>query len=248
MDDLLDKKDTSPVGGPHPHAGFETVTLLLEGEVGDDAHRMEPGDLQMMTAGSGIVHTESITKAARMRLLQLWLNLPKKERWTRPRVQDMRLAAVPQKEENGMSLRLYSGDLAGLHSPLLNHTPVLIADVKLKKEAAATLEIPASYNTMLYVLDGSIEVGEEGKVLNDGQVGWLSLTADTGLSDLKVRSSEGGRFVLYGGQPLGEPVVSHGPFIADANEDIIRLYADYRHGKLKHISTVDADQRIVYSA
>ncbi|RYY20753.1 MAG: pirin family protein, partial [Chitinophagaceae bacterium] len=77
MDDVLDKKDTTPVGGPHPHAGFETVSLLLEGEIGDELHTMKKGDLQLMTAGSGIVHTETIDKIAKMRLMQLWLSLPK---------------------------------------------------------------------------------------------------------------------------------------------------------------------------
>jgi redox-sensitive bicupin YhaK (pirin superfamily) len=74
MDDILDKQDGEPVGGPHPHAGFETVSLLLEGEVGDLAHKMKAGDLQMMAAGSGIIHTETIDTKTRMRLLQLWLN------------------------------------------------------------------------------------------------------------------------------------------------------------------------------
>ena len=76
MDDVLDKKDNEPAGGPHPHAGFETVSLLLEGEIGDDHHKMKSGDFQVMTAGSGIVHTETIDKEMRMRLLQLWINLP----------------------------------------------------------------------------------------------------------------------------------------------------------------------------
>src|SRR6059058_3077623 len=89
MDDFLDKKDNEPVGGPHPHAGFETVSLLLEGEIGDAAHKMKGGDFQIMTAGSGIVHTETIDKAAKMRLLQLWVSLPKKDRWATPRVQDL---------------------------------------------------------------------------------------------------------------------------------------------------------------
>src|SRR3954467_10884637 len=79
MDDMLDKQDGEPAGGPHPHAGFETVSLLLEGEMGDEAHRMTGGDLQLMTAGSGIVHTETIETKTKMRLLQLWLNLPKKD-------------------------------------------------------------------------------------------------------------------------------------------------------------------------
>ena len=78
MDDMLDKRDENPVGGEHPHAGFETVSLLLEGQMGDTKHKMKSGDFQIMTAGSGIVHTETIDRIARMRLLQLWLNLPKK--------------------------------------------------------------------------------------------------------------------------------------------------------------------------
>src|SRR5690349_24892014 len=91
MDDWLDKKDTEPVGGAHPHAGFETVSLLLEGEMGDEDHTMKGGDFQIMTAGSGIVHTETIDKIVKMRFLQLWLNLPKKDRWATPRVQDLPL-------------------------------------------------------------------------------------------------------------------------------------------------------------
>ncbi|MGH2564756.1 MAG: pirin family protein, partial [Ginsengibacter sp.] len=114
MDDMLDKKDNTPVGGPHPHAGFETVSFLLEGEIGDEAHKMKSGDFQMMTAGSGIVHTETIDKIAKMRLLQLWLNLPKKDRWVMPRVQDLPLEHVPALSENGISIKLYSGSLAGL--------------------------------------------------------------------------------------------------------------------------------------
>src|ERR1044071_1361586 len=113
MDDVLDKKDRVPVGGPHPHAGFETVSLLLEGEVGDAAHTMKGGDFQIMTAGSGIVHTEAIDKAAAMRLLQLWVNLPKKDRLATPRVQDLPLEHAPTLDEGGVHIKLYSGSLAG---------------------------------------------------------------------------------------------------------------------------------------
>jgi redox-sensitive bicupin YhaK (pirin superfamily) len=100
MDDMLDKKDNEPVGGPHPHAGFETVSLLLEGEMGDEAYKMKGGDFQMMTAGSGIVHTETIEKMAKMRLLQLWLNLPKKDREAIPRLQELPLEHVHSFSEN----------------------------------------------------------------------------------------------------------------------------------------------------
>src|SRR5215203_2511128 len=121
MDDMLDKKDNEPVGGPHPHAGFETVSLLLEGEIGDETHQMKGGDFQIMTAGSGIVHTETIDKIAKMRFLQLWLNLPKRDRWVTPRVQDLPLEHVPTLSEAGVQIRLYSGHLSGLTSPVENY-------------------------------------------------------------------------------------------------------------------------------
>src|SRR4051794_29024749 len=173
MDDMLDKKDEVPVGGPHPHAGFETVSLLLEGELGDDAHKMKGGDFQMMTAGSGVIHTETIDKALKMRLLQLWVNLPKKDRWTTPRVQDIPFEHVPKLSRNGVQVNLYSGSLFGLTSPVQNHTPIIIADIAIEPGITTIQQIPANFNTFLYVLEGNVKIGEEGKLLNQDQVGWL---------------------------------------------------------------------------
>lgn len=183
MDDYLDKKDTTPVGGAHPHAGFETVSLLLEGEVGDAAHKMTGGDFQIMTAGSGIVHTETIDKAAIMRLLQLWVNLPKKDRLAKPRVQDLPLEHVPTLKENGVHIKLYSGSLAGLASPVENYVSMVIADVRIEPGVSTTLDIPANFNTFLYVFDGSVVVGEDEKELNKYQVGWLDITTNDGASE-----------------------------------------------------------------
>lgn len=246
MDDMLDKKDTTPVGGPHPHAGFETVTLLLEGEIGDDAHKMKGGDFQLMTAGSGIVHTETIDTIATMRLLQLWVNLPKKDRQATPRVQDLPLQNVPSSSENGVDIKLYSGSLTGLTSPVQNYVPMIIADITMEKATATVLQIPARYNTFLYVLDGSVKAGEDEQSLQQNQVGWLDLCGSNYMSELKLSTGEEGvRFVLYAGKPTGENIVSHGPFIADSSEDIQRLYQEYRQGKMKHISTVPESQRIL---
>jgi redox-sensitive bicupin YhaK (pirin superfamily) len=119
MDNILDKQDGEPVGGPHLHAGFETVTLLLEGEMGDAEHTMKACDLQMMTAGSGIIHIETIDTKTRMRLLQLWLNLPKQHRWAISRVQDLPAAKVPTISSDGLNIRVYSGPLAGITSSLI---------------------------------------------------------------------------------------------------------------------------------
>src|SRR5579862_3438396 len=247
MDDMLDKKDNIPVGGPHPHAGFETVSLLLEGEIGDDAHKMKSGDFQIMTAGSGIVHTETIDKATRLHLLQLWLNLPKKSRWAVPRVQDLPSEHVPVSSKNGVSIRLYSGSLAGLNSPIQNHTPFILADVNINANVKTVLEIPGNYNTFLYVLSGVVKVGEPAKQLSQDKVGWLDLSDDEHQSELVLTTGKDDvRLVLYGGKPTGENIVSYGPFIADSSEDIQRLYREYRQGKMEHISKVSPGQRLLY--
>ena len=245
MDDYLDKKDNTPVGGAHPHAGFETVSLLLEGEVGDAAHTMKGGDFQIMTAGSGIVHTETIDKAATIRLLQLWVNLLKKDRLAQPRVQDLPLKHTPTLHEGGLHIKLYSGSLAGLASPVKNYTPMVIADVAIEPFVTTTLDIPANFNTFLYVLDGSVVIGEDERALNKYQVGWLDIETDDAASELKLMAGKDGvRFALYSGKPTNEPIVSHGPFIADSSEDIMRFYSEYRQGKMKHISTVPESQRL----
>jgi redox-sensitive bicupin YhaK (pirin superfamily) len=239
MDDMLDKKDNEPVGGPHPHAGFETVSLLLEGEMGDEPHKMKGGDFQIMTAGSGIVHTETIEKKAKMRLLQLWLNLPKKDRAAAPRLQHLSFEDAPVLSENGVVIRLYSGSLAGLISPIQNYTPLILADITMEAGAGTVLQIPANYNTFLYILSGDVKVGEDKKLLNTSQAGWLDLSDEAALSDLQVSvGEEGTRFILYAAKPTGDNIVSQGPFIADSSEDIQRLYREYRQGNMKHISTV----------
>jgi len=246
MDDILDKQDNEPVGGPHPHAGFETVSLLLEGEIGDDAHKMKGGDFQIMTAGSGIVHTETIDKIAKLRLLQLWVNLPKKNRTATPRVQDLPLEHVPELSQKGVHIRLYSGALSGIASPVKNYTTMIIADITIEAGATTVQQIPADYNTFLYVISGNVHVGEDEKQLNKDQVGWLDLLREPGESDLQLTAGEEGvRFILYAGKPSGESIVSYGPFIADSSEDIQRLYQEYRQGKMKHISTVPESQRIL---
>lgn len=244
MDDMLDKKDNEPVGGPHPHAGLETVSLLLEGEMGDEPYKMKGGDLQIMTAGSGVVHTENIEKKAKMRLLQLWLNLSKKDRAAAPRLQHLSFKDAPALSENGVAIKLYSGSLAGLASPVQNYTPLILADIAMETGAGTILQIPANYNTFLYILSGDVKVGDDRKLLNTNQAGWLDLPREATLSDLQLNAGEeGSRFILYAGKPTGDTIVSHGPFIADSSEDIQRLYREYRQGKMKHISTIAANSK-----
>jgi hypothetical protein len=243
MDDWLDKKDDQPVGGPHPHAGFETVSLVLEGEIGGADHTLRAGDFEMMTAGSGIVHTETIEKKTRLRLLQLWLALPKGDRWATPRLQHLPLAHVPTKTGDGTVIKLYSGTLADLTSPVQNYAPLLVADITVDRGKSTKIAVPANYNAFLYVIEGSAQVGEDAKLLSKDQVGWLDLLEEDGQSELALTAGgEGIRLVLYAGKPTGDPIVSHGPFIADTAEDIQRLYQEYRRGKMQHIATVPESQ------
>jgi quercetin 2,3-dioxygenase len=245
MDDMLDKKDNEPVGGPHPHAGFETVTLVLEGEFGDGSHKMKAGDFAIMTAGHGIVHTETITKKAKLRILQLWLNLPKKDRWALPRIQTLPGEHVPFSKRNGLDLRVYSGSFGGMKSSIENYTPLIVADIKMDASASLHEHIPGGFNTFIYVLDGSVQVGNDTAWVDHDQVGWLGYT-NTEASELRLHAgSDGARLILYSAEPQKHAIVSHGPFIADSMDEIKQLYADFRHGKMEHIHDVDESQQIL---
>jgi hypothetical protein len=145
---------------------------------------------------------------------------------------------------NGVQIKLYSGRLAGLTSPVQNYTPLIIADISIDPGINTQQDIPAGYNTFLYVLRGKVRVGE--RILKMDQVGWLDLSNDDVLSELELTAGEeGARFVLYAAKPTGDSIVSHGPFIAGSTEEISMLYSQYRQGKMKHIKTVEKSQRIV---
>ena len=239
MDDMLNKTDNVPVGGPHPHAGFETVSLLLEGEMGDESHTMKAGDFEIMTAGSGVVHTETISKPTKMRLLQLWLNLPKTDRHAAPRLQRLSSDQVPVRSDEETTVRVYSGSFAGLTSPISNHTPITIAELKMMPGASTVQQIPARFNTFIYIIEGSILVGDDKTLLSRDQVGWLDIHNDDTISQLSMQAgSEGAHFVLYAAEPQNHSIVSHGPFIADSMDEIRRLYSDYKQGKMAHIAEV----------
>ena len=246
MDDRLEKTDYNPVGGPHPHAGFETVTLVLAGEIGEDEHGLKAGDLEMMTAGSGIVHTETISKPSSMHILQLWLNLPKHERQAQPRVQHLHAAHVPNKLEDGVAVKVYSGSFAGLTSPLKNHTPLILAELKMNVNTKIKASLPSDFSTLLYVIEGSVEVGGN-KVIAKDEVGWLNRTDVAAESEIEITAGvEGARLVLYAAQPQHHEIVSHGPFIADSMDEIRRLYSDYRSGRMRHIHDVAKEHQFVY--
>jgi redox-sensitive bicupin YhaK (pirin superfamily) len=242
MDDHLDIGDR-PVGGPHPHAGFETVTLILDGAIfdRDEGGTLNAGEVQWMTAGSGIIHSEDVRTKGRVRLLQLWLTLPKNQRWIAPGFQAINVNAVPVRHELGAEIQVYSGSSGGLRSGTRNHVPVTMVEINLEPHASAEQDIPTSYNGFAFVIDGSVQIGDT--VLNTGQVGWLDRPTDNGTSVLRVVADESGaRLILYAGQPQGDPIVSYGPFIGDSKQDIARLFAEYQAGMFPRLSELKKQQ------
>jgi quercetin 2,3-dioxygenase len=247
MDDRLDKTDYQPVGGPHPHAGFETVTLVLAGEIGGGSHAMKAGDFELMTAGSGIIHTEIIAKPTKMRVLQLWLNLPRKDRQALPRVQRLPADRTPRITSAGVTIKVYSGTFHEVSSPVVNHTPLLVAEIIMEPNTSAVATIPADFNTFLYMLHGSVKVGPDSRTLSVDQVGWLDRSDTPGKSELKITSNQdGAHLVLYAAPPQHHEIVAHGPFIADSMDEIRQLYSDYRAGRMKHITEVSAERQLSY--
>lgn len=242
MDDHLDIGER-PVGGPHPHAGFETVTLILDGAIYDrnEGGTLHAGEVQWMTAGSGIIHNEDVKTKGKVRLLQLWLTLPKKERWTAPGFQAIHSDSIPVRYEPGAAIRVYSGSSQGVQSATRNRVPVTMVEISLEPHASADQEVPASYNGFAFVIDGSVQIGET--VLNTGQVGWLDGPSDDGTSVLHVVAGESGaRVILYAGQPQGDPIVAYGPFIGDSKQDIARLFTEYQGGDFPRLSELRKEQ------
>jgi redox-sensitive bicupin YhaK (pirin superfamily) len=244
-DDHLDIGEGA-VGGPHPHAGFETVTLLLEGAIydRDEGGVINAGEVQWMTAGRGIIHGENVAAKGKVRLLQLWLTLPKSERWTTPAFQDIRADAIPVRRERGVEVRVYSGTSGGSRARTRNHVPVTLTEIRMDAQASFDQDLPTSYNGFLFIVDGSVKAGEEATSLKTGQVGWLDRPDGRGESMLRiVAGSEGARVVVYAGEPQGVPIVSHGPFIADSQKDIARLFNEYRAGEFVRMSELARSTR-----
>ncbi|MDB4968508.1 MAG: pirin family protein [Myxococcales bacterium] len=236
MDDRI---DGLALAGPHPHAGFETVTFPLEGGMESEggAGRLRPGDVEWTTAGSGIVHGPERPIEGHFRILQLWLTLPKQDRWTTPDNQIVAGDTVPIRREAGVEIRLYSGSTGALTSPTRNRVPVTLLDVRLEPGARVEQTLPASYNGFLYVLDGEARVGADHAALRPTQVGWLDSPAVTGDSvvTLANEGSEPMRLLFYAGERQGVPIVSYGPFIGDTREDIVRSFEQYRAGTFRRV-------------
>lgn len=238
MDDRLDIAQQRAIGGAHPHAGLETVTLVIEGSMRDrDEGELKAGDVVWMTAGRGIIHNEHVETEGRSRILQLWIRLSKAERAAEPRFEIVRKADAPVRREPGVVATLYSGSSGALKSKTQNHVPITLVDVTLEPASSFEQQLPSSYNGFAYVLEGSVRAGD-GRWLTKGQVGWLDRpSGGDAESMLRLTSrDEGARVVLYTGQPQNEPLIHYGPFIADDEQQLGTMFRDFRAGRFTKMS------------
>lgn len=225
----------------HPHRGIETVTFVIDGTIEHyDSHTgdggiLGPGDVQWMTAGSGVVHNEVPSEGVTAHSLQLWVNLPRSEKMTTPRYQNLMAKDMPVRKEEGALIRVFSGSSKDVISTTKNHVPVTMVEMVLEPGASITQNLPGSYNGMIYLIEGSGIFGNNEVRASKGQVLWLGACKETGESEVDIMATEPLRLVLYAGEPLMEPVVARGPFVMNTEEEIDQAYLEYRQGTfLKH--------------
>lgn len=225
----------------HPHRGFETVTYMLDGHMLHEDHLgnrgdLKSGDVQWMTAGRGIIHSEMPQQLeGRMRGFQLWLNLPAAEKMKPAAYRDIPAASIPQVDlPGGGRAKVIAGTLQvdgrGTPGPMQGLTTApLYFDIELPPGGAFAHDLASSHNAFLYVYEGDVVVGDASpRALPRRSAGVLS-AGDAVI----VRAREAGaRFILLAARPLGEPVVQYGPFVMNTREEIERAVADYQSGKL----------------
>jgi redox-sensitive bicupin YhaK (pirin superfamily) len=224
--------------GQHPHRGFETVTIVYKGEV---EHRdstgaggtIGPGDVQWMTAARGIIHEEFHSEAfarsgGALEMVQLWVNLPARDKMTDAGYQtilDGDIPTLPLADHAG-SLRLIAGEFDGVKGPARTFTPIDVWDMRLKAGRSVTLDLHAGRNTALVVLRGTVRINST-EVAREGQ---LALFERDG-TQLRLESSDDAMVLLLSGEPIDEPIVGHGPFVMNTEQEIHQAFADYQSGQ-----------------
>jgi redox-sensitive bicupin YhaK (pirin superfamily) len=231
-----DRQEDWIAGFPsHPHRGFETVSYLIAGSF---EHRdsvgnhgvIGAGDCQWMTAGRGIIHSEMPRQVAGQDLwgLQLWVNLPAKDKMGVPRYQDVPASDIPELQLGDAHCRLVTGILGSTQGPIdrIAVAPVFL-DVTVPPGALFHHELPAAHSSFVYMLSGSAHLGAKASPVPAGSLAVLGKGRE-----IMASSEFGGRFLLLAGQPIGEPVARRGPFVMNTAAELRQAFADYRSGKL----------------
>ena len=225
--------------GTHPHRGFETVTIVYEGGVSHkdstgQGGTIGPGDVQWMTAGSGILHQEFHSDAFAkqggiFQMVQLWVNLPAKHKMTPPTYQEILSQSIPeiQLSNSSGSIRVIAGEHEGQVGPAKTFTPMNVFDIRLKKGEEHVLPAPNGWNASVVVLRGALEsAGERGAVAQDAKMLIFSQNGQ----DIKVKALEDTVALLLSGEPIAEPIVGYGPFVMNTREEINQAISDFNQG------------------
>ena len=234
FDEFISDNPDEYIGGfpEHPHRGFETVTYMLAGKMRHEDNQgnkgiLEPGSVQWMTAGKGIMHSEMPEQEnGLMWGFQLWVNLPSKSKMTRPRYQDIAPDAIPTDDKtDGVSVRVIAGQHNDLTGPIMNiTTEPLYLDISLEAGVAASIAIPTTHNRLLYCYSGAVHIGDS--TVKKGSLAVLSNDATLLMSSGKLPSSA----ILFAGLPIGEPVVRYGPFVMNTRTEIRQAIYDAQNG------------------
>lgn len=227
--------------GEHPHRGFETVTIVYAGAVehrdsSGGGGRIGPGDVQWMTAAGGLVHEEFhgrdfARSGGRFEMAQLWVNLPAKHKLAPPRYQGISASDVPSVElpDGHGQIRVLAGAFEGRKGPARTFSPIQVWDLRLAS-GPVDLELPDGYTTLLVVLRGTIRP-EGCEVVRESEVALF----DRKGSSIRLEAAEDATALLLCGEPLGEPIVGHGPFVMNSREEIHRAIMDYQSGRMGHL-------------
>jgi quercetin 2,3-dioxygenase len=242
-----------PKGTPwHPHRGFETVTYMLDGlldhqDSNGGGGSITDGDTQWMTAGSGLLHIEAppewlVQKGGLFHGVQLWVNLPRTQKMTAPRYQDLRAGQVGlvTSSDAGSLVRIIAGDVAGQHGPGVTHTPM--AMVHATVQPAATLDLPwdPEFNALVYVLSGEGAVGVERRPIRTGNLAVLGRGDFVSLAANRAQESRSPALdvLVIGGRPIREPLAWAGPFVMNTKTEVLAAFEDFQAGRLGRIPAV----------
>lgn len=230
--------------GEHPHRGFETVTIVYDGEVehrdsSGGGGRIGPGDVQWMTAASGVVHEEFhgrefAQRGGRFEMIQLWVNLPAKDKMSPPRYQGILSSEIPQVAvpDGQGSVRVIAGEYAGARGPARTFTPIQLWDLRLSGTQPIEFALPEGYTVALLVLKGELQVSGLVIPLRAAEVGVFERAGTL----LRIERAEGVTALLLCGEPIDEPIVGSGPFVMNTAEEIRQAMSDYQSGKMGHLS------------
>ncbi len=242
-----------PKGTPwHPHRGFETVTYMMDGtfehsDSNGGGGVITNGDTQWMTAGAGILHIEKppealVVSGGLFHGIQLWVNLPRAQKWSPPRYQDIRAGEVGllASPDGGSLIRVIAGDLAGHAGPGVTHTPMTLLHATLSPEAELALPWRADYNALVYALAGHGTVGAERVAIESGQ---LAVFGPGNTLRLRAAERQESRspsldVLILGGRPIREPVAWAGPFVMNTRDEVMQAFTDYQAGRLGSIPAV----------